>query len=929
MFDDDIFASSGFQHDADPAAQHPRLVLTLDGDDWELVDFGEDQIESIRAFISGDSPDRVIRATVPGDVHADLERVGRLPEMWFGTNSRQADWVPRRTWCYRKKFPAQLSLRDRQVWIEFAGINYAAEIWLNGQHIGRHEGQFTAARLDVTRDLHPDAVNTLVVVFERAPQSILDTLYLPRTQENRQLAMDQVTRTLKFWKSRTMSGWDWGTPIWTMGLWRGVQLVATKGVLLESVTVLPELSAPYDVADLHVTIRIYSDRTREVEIHYAIECVTARAPGIAEHQPAELVSNTHSESHTLHLGQPKLWWPNGHGAQHLYDLRVTVNDAATGQPLDTLTTRFGVRDLQTVANPQVNEPFDYHDHWTNQPNDVWQVQGVGSDVKKLPPGHESRYQMVMNGRKIFARGANWLPVDLLFGRVTQDQLEHLVRLAAMGHYNIFRVWGGGLIESQFFYDLCDRYGIMVWQEMPHAGRRPLETDDALERTATEQREIMLQLMNHPSLVRYGFGNELYLDRDDSRQVAQFEDICAELDPSRPAQSASPVTKDQRHGPHWFGFESEYAVYNSGFPLSAGPANPAEWCEYGASGASSMDTLRRILPQSSLWPISDKDDNWRWHNGFGAYLGDDWLMPEVYHPLFGSLPDLATEVRVSQWAQAEGLRYANQSHRRAKWHRSGCYAWTFNEPWPNAAHGCVVEYFGAPKMAYYYARSSYAPIDISARYDQLGFPVSQVMDIEIFMTSDQPDTLDHCTLTALLVGLDGRMFGEKQNGVTVEPDCTTSAGPLGMELPPDAAGQVVLLHLSLVGGQGDVLSEQTYTYFAYTDRRVEAPLRSLLTAPHASLVATVRARRGRDHSQWGVCYQIMIANHSDVPALFVAIVPTDDNRNVYVTNSHKTLMPRAVCNVDVYIARQSDTKHELCISAWNAPILTVVVSPEQL
>ena len=254
---------------------------------------------------------------------------------------------------------------------------------------------------------------------------------------------------------------------------------------------------------------------------------------------------------------------------------------------------------------------------------------------------------------------------------------------------------------------------MVWQEIPNAGRRPLETPEVLASSAKQQRRAMPLLTNHPCIVRYGFGNELYVDRNVSSQVAQFEDICRQMHPACPVYGPDPVCDAQRHGPHWFRIPVEYDIYNQAQSLTVGPDNPLEWTEYGASGASSVQTLKRIIPPESLWPIEENDPHWTWHNGFRAYIDNSWLMPEIYRAVFGELPDLETEVRASQFVQAESLRYANQAHRRRKWHRSGCVSWTFNEPWPNAAHGCIVEYYGLPKMVLYYTRASYAPVDASA------------------------------------------------------------------------------------------------------------------------------------------------------------------------------------------------------------------------
>ena len=384
-------------------------------------------------------------------------------------------------------------------------------------------------------------------------------------------------------------------------------------------------------------------------------------------------------------------------------------------------------------------------------------------------------------------------------------------MAAQAHFNLFRVWGGGLIDKPVFYDLCDRHGIMLFQEFPNAGARLLETEEALAIAAQETREVLPLLINHPCVVRYGGANEWYRNGQNSRQMAQFRRICNELDPTRPFHDPDPECIAQRHGPHSYEWAQHYRTYNTGHPLTAGPDNPLEWTEYGASGAASVATLRRIMPVESLWPVRSSDPYWTWHKAFNAYGADNWMGLAQYLHLFGELPDLETTVRASQFVQAEGLRYANQAMRRHQWHRSACAFWTYNEPWPNAAHGCVVEYYGQPKMAYYYTRAAFAPVDVSAEYPALLCQPETPFPLRLFAVSDRTNLIRGCRLTARAMDVQGREHAREDRRVDLAPEATSDLGTWSLKLPNECAGSVVLAQLQLRDAKGKELSIQTYTF----------------------------------------------------------------------------------------------------------------------
>jgi beta-mannosidase len=832
---------------------------------------------------------------VPGDIHWDLERSGTIPNLFYGKNPNEIEWIARKQWRYEKRFHLSCEWKNRQVRLCFQGVDYAAKVYLNGHYLGRHEGQFLPFSYDVTEIVDVAAENHLFVIVESGPEELVTQLYRQSgVGIEHQRAHERISEMLRYWKSRTITGWDWGTPIWTMGIWQDVFLVGTNDVFMNHLTVQPSLMPPYDWADLEVAIEVDATCERSVSLAWKAECLTDSVPASTSVQGLTISSGCSTVRSTIHIPAPRLWWPNGYGRQHLYRLTVTALDL-DGAPLDERSVDFGIRDLHILPNPPIDDINEYQDYVMREGI----TDQLFPEIKTVPVSDQpdQNYLIAINGRKIFARGGNWLPCDLLYGRPDRTTYERLISQASRANFNVLRVWGGGLIEKQVFYELCDSYGIMVFQEMPHAGFRPPENQEMMDTEVEQLRQILPLLMNHPCIVRYGFGNELYLNRGNSRQMAQFETVCRQIDPSRPVYGPSPVTSAQRHGPHWFHWPEDQCVYNSGYPLTAGPRNPIEWMEYGAAGISCVETLTRILPQESLWPIRSGDPNWIRHKAFGAYGEDQWLGSRNYRKLFGPIPDLATEVFCSQLAQGLGLRYANQAHRRRKWHRSACTVWTFNEPWPNAAHGCIVEYSGCLKMAYYFVKQSYAPVDVSAEFAGITCPAGSVFPVSLWVTSDESEAKEG-RLSAVLMGLNGYVYGHDDFPVEVPSDSSLKVAEIDFDIPDDACGKALILAVKLEDTSGSALSSHVYPV-AVTNKTSEIGtvqdgiLHPMLEAPATTLSMEVtpdETENALDGSR-GRFFNISIKNDGTVPALFISFdVEGAKTTEWYLDNNFVSLLP---------------------------------------
>lgn len=908
--------------------QLQRKELLLSGPDWQLFNFAPGEGLAKKAHEKGFAPKEAVTARVPGDVHADLERAGTIENLYYGMNTRDARWVTGKEWWYRKNFSLSPDWKGKNLRLRFEGVDYLGEFWLNGHYLGKHEGQFTPFEFDVTEHALHDGENLLSVLIHPVPEPVRNVISKEGSEWD---VMNVMRPAYPYWKSMTSSGWDWGADLVSMGIWKDVRVIASEDVYLSDLTIIPEIAAPYKKATLNIKMDALARKNRKVIVECRSRSLTTEDVPTVVRREVEVVSGENPLSLTQEVSDPRLWWPNGYGDQHLYEMSVAVLDMDGKTLLDETSAKFGIRELKMLQNPRSPMERQYKDY--NPDHEPGRVLEF-TDATKWPD-----YLMQINGVSVMGMGANWIPADLLFGRVDEAQYEHLIRLAAAANMNLLRIWGGGLIEKKSFFELCDRYGIMLFSEFPNGGPRLPETDEALTITEQETRQLLPLMMNHPSVVRYGGGNEWYNNAGNSKQMAQLRKICNEVDPSRPFHDSDPETVGQRHGPHGYNYRAHYKTYNTGLPLdTSGPDDPREWTEYGTSGASSVETLKRIMPEANLFPIKPGDPYWQWHKGEGSYGADNWLASSQYKLLFGELPDLQTTVACSQFVQAEGMRYANQSMRRRMWHRSAFASWTFNEPWPNAAHGCLVEYYGKTKMAYYYTKATCAPVDISFVYDNLECRPDQPLDLEVWVSNITNKKMDGSKFRWRIFNTKSEMLWEETRNITIEPRKSNVVGNGRVKWTPTAAmaGEVALVYLELLDSGNKVMADHLYTFgirgtvASRPAGEVQKPLlKGMLEAKPTKLAITSEAMKTDARGELQTTLEIK--NTGDHNGLLVSLdTETKDGYRVYFSDNYLFLPKGQSRKVVVNLLPKGKElpKQGVTISAkaWNSTAETLEITP---
>ena len=720
-----------------------------------------------------------IEAHVPGCVQADLLRAGLIPNPYFGRNSLFCEWVSNRWWVYRCRFPMEAMLQDDRWELCFTGIDYRAHIFLNGHALGIHEGMFRPAMLEATAWLRAGD-NELIVMLEHAPD------------EMSQIGHTSMTHTQK---ARFGYKWDFSTRLVHLGLYGEVILRTFGKHRLDDVRVFgtpigadaEETPGGSPHAESAAPPQENAPRNRHNALVSMIWTLHSEAPDAIELCATLSYNGTvlcdTRETHWLQIGENRIerqfpvmdaaiWHPNGHGAHPLYNLLLACTD--TDGHRETRTIRLGIRSLSYRNNE-------------------------GAPTDSLP------YTVIMNGKPLYLKGVNLVPIDLMYGAISAERVEQIVRQMADANVNLVRVWGGGLIETDHFYDMCDAHGILVWQEFIQSSSGldnvPATTPGYLALLAETAESVVRARRNHACLTFWSGGNELMEDdrtpvRLSHPNIRVLDRIVARLDPGRlflPSSASGPLEfldpdrpgeNHDVHGPWKYGGPSgHYDLFNRSDSLLHS--------EFGVDGMSSVASLAAFLPSEDLLVTDMKrNQTWRHH-------GEWWDTLERDSALFGQFPDLETFVQCSQLIQAEGIRYALESNRRRAFANSGSILWQFNEPWPNVACTSIVEWSGRPKAAYAALRSAYRSQMASLRYAQWAWRPGDAFAAAVYLHDEDKPTAG--TLTCVVETAEGVRLLSRTVPCVTAGNRSHEACHLQFLVPENSIGFRVALHLLLEDG----------------------------------------------------------------------------------------------------------------------------------
>jgi len=739
----------------------------LDGVDWTVEGFlGLDS--ALRAAALEDAGERpaAFAASVPGSILDDVRRAGLVTDPYVGTGSLAAEWVPERAWVYRRRVDTPALAAGERLWLSFDGLDHAGEVFWDGVSVGRNEGMFVPFELDLTERLRGARAgsHSLAVVVDPAPES--------------EPQMGRTSR-VRHHKSRMTYGWDFSPRMVHQGLWRSVRVDVAGPARILDAWARPRLSADLRTAEVEITVALDAADPQTLRLEAELYGATS---GRVESKVAVPAGPTEAVLR-LEVRNPALWWPNGSGDPivHWVVVRCTGDDGL----LDEASVPLGFRTIERVPN-----------------------EGARGDARP--------WTWVVNGRRIYVRGWNWVPVDVQYGVSRPPKLAHLLRLARDANVNLLRVWGGGLIESEDFYAACDAHGILVWQEFAQSssgfGSVPASDSEFVERMAREAAAIVPLRRNHPSLAAWCGGNELAgADRpldDDAPVLGALREVVARLDPDRvwlPTSPSGPgflnrldlieADPDGLHDVHgpWEhqGLAGQHELYDRGTALFHS--------EFGVEGMTNRRTHEALVPAADRWPPTRANPVYR-------HLGDWWINEPLVQASFGGrLADLESLRRASQHLQADGLGYAVEANRRRAFRNSGSIPWQLNESFPNAWCTSAVDHHGDPKPAYYAVRRAYAPIVVAASFARAAWGGAQRFAATVWAWSDR-DAIPGATCVARVVGAEGTQVARATFGAKDLGDRPARLGELAVDTPLPA---VFVLDLVLLAADGRCLATNRY------------------------------------------------------------------------------------------------------------------------
>lgn len=592
-------------------------------------------------------------------MHTDLLAAGAIPDPFLGRNETDLAWVGRRDWTYETELPPVDG--HEQTDLVFDGLDTVAEILLDGQLLGRTGNMHRSYRFDVTGMAGRLAVRFVSAYAEA--EAVRGKL------GERPAAYAEPYQYLR--KMACSFGWDWGPTLVTAGIWRPVRIERWSTARIARVRPLVTVGEQgLGVVELAVEV----ERAR-VEAPLRVEASVGGVRASASLDGTEGVVR-------LEVPDVGLWWPRGYGEQPLYDVELTL--LHEDRPLDVWRRRVGFRTVE---------------------------------LDRAADAHGTGFTLVVNGERLFARGVNWIPDDVFPSRITRERYRERLGQAAAAGVDLVRIWGGGIYESEDFYDACDELGLLVWQDFPFACAAYPEEQPLRGEVEAEARENVVRLMPHPSLVLWNGNNEnLWGFRDwgwearlagdswgEGYYLGVLPRVVAELDPTRPYTAGSPWSgswehhpNDPAHGTHhsWEVWNREdYAEYRREVPRFV--------AEFGWQAPPAYATLARALPGEVLAADSPgvlhhqkaDDGNGKLRRGLERHFA----FPE------GDFDRWHYLMQVNQArAVAAGIE-----HWRSHWPVcAGTVVWQLNDCWP-VTSWAAIDGDGREKPLYHELRRLYA------------------------------------------------------------------------------------------------------------------------------------------------------------------------------------------------------------------------------
>ena len=673
----------------------PNLVVTTElSASWSFTQAGKNEW---------------LPATVPGSVHTDLLQNGLIKDPFYRLNEHDLQWIDKENWEYKTTINVGDDfMKHDRVALDFKGLDTYADVFVNDQLVLSADNMFREWLVDVKSQLQ-EGTNELRILFRSPivegikkydahdyviPVSPNDLAEIGKVEGNKMVSV--YTR-----KAGYHFGWDWGPRLVSSGLWRPVFLTAWNDARIENLQ-LKQNSVSETEATLTAVFEIDASAANNATISIENDGVELAKADV------QLTEGISTYSVDFKIANPKLWWTNGLGEAHLYNIKGKL---AIDKRFAEKSERIGIRTLELVRD-------------------------------KDEKGTSFYYKL--NGVPVFMKGANYIPNDVFPARVTEEMYRNVIKTSKISNFNMLRVWGGGIYENDLFYDLCDENGLLVWQDFMFACAMFPGDEAFLENVKQEATDNIKRLRNHPSIALWCGNNEILAawfgwgwkqkEEAANKETADkiwksYSDIFLKVlpeavaanDPARSYWDSSPASGpgipadlangDEHYWGVWWGKEpfKNYATHIARF-----------MSEYGFQSFPELKSVKQYATPEDYDIFSEvMKSHQRSSIGNGTieyYMLQDYKKPKNFESF----------LYVNHVLQAEGIKFALEGHRRAAPYCMGSLYWQINDCWPVASWSST-DYYQRWKALQYFAKKGFEPVLVSPYQDKDSLKIDIISD----------------------------------------------------------------------------------------------------------------------------------------------------------------------------------------------------------
>lgn len=875
------------------------------------------------------------QTTVPNSVHWSYFQAGKLPHPYAHKNADLYGWLDEKVWYYRKAVPVPATARGQRVFLCFDGLDYFAKVWVNDSVVGRHEGMFGGPMLDISRLVRYGQPNDITVEVRAGNWGNKATSYeaLPRTGAGDR---DYSKRTgfnprasgriIKPW---LISGGSGGEAFFSVGMWQGARLELVPPYHLER-PYLTTLAADARQARLHLACEVLADTSSlQYQLHPWTDAQLhhhdGRVPGTTPaRKPAsvliELVDDAGktvvSTEKTMALFQgrtwleedltvpnPHRWYPNGLGAAPLYQVRLSLRQG--GQVIDRLAFTTGIRTIERVrsAGPR------YGDRWEN-------------------------WQFVVNDRKLFVKGMNFTPQDLLLD-LPRERYRWTLEAARQAGVQLIRIWGGGLLETEHLYDLCNELGILVWQDFPIGNQdTPGYPQDVWEAQVVQN---IVRLRNHPSLAVWCGGNEFNpYSYGSAATLGILERNLDIFDPSRLYVRTTPD-------------DGSLHTYPDMDPARYGPSYGYEpWLsETGMHSMPEAGVFRELIDTTEfqglgrMWDL----DFYKTHPEFVHHFTEygpsrvPRMLSRASHYTDVTNPTIDAMTEASQVGAGEFYQVMSEKIQGNYPVTTGLMPWVFKRHWPVVAIQ-LLDWYGHAGAPYYFLKRTYAATHAALDIERLLWSAGDSFPVRLSVTHAGAQALPRLKATVRILDQAFKPLWQQERTLTLPAGPSVTKADLGsLPLPADYRDRFFFVVVDLTDAAGTLVSRSTYwprttsklDAAAFRTQYLTQPLtpwptfekgpflKPTVGAVPTQLTTKLLATKtlAADRSR----LSLSVRNTGPVPAFMTNVDITGTKRAIVASDNYFYLAPGETTTLDLDVRwREPATQARavLTVGAWNCP-----------